>query len=109
MPNRKTQGKVVYFDEKRQEPRRSLWLPSHLIDQAGIRRPCLLLNLSRCGAAIRLDDAAAVAQAGSREVVLVVAGHEAMRHPARIVWHEKDRLGLSFVIATDDERDDASA
>ena len=57
MPDEKGHGKVIYIREKRHAPRRRLWLPSHLIDEDGVTHACLLLELSTCGAAVRLGEA----------------------------------------------------
>jgi hypothetical protein len=101
MPDRKENGKIVYIREKRRAPRRRLWLPSHLIDESGVTRPCLLLNLSTKGAAIRLDDADAVISPTSGHVVLVIGGHDAMRYSARIAWRKGQMIGLNFNAADD--------
>lgn len=102
MSDEKAEDKVVYIREKRRVPRRRLWLPSHLVDAAGVTHACLLLELSADGAAVRLEKAQEVAAQESGRVVLVVGGNRAMRHHARIVRCEGDLLGLSFVAADDD-------
>ena len=102
MPDEKGEGRVVYIREKRHAPRRRLWLPSHLIDEAGVTHACLLLELSTLGAAVRLDEAQDVAAAESGRVVLVVGGNRAMRHHARVVRREGDLLALGFVASDDD-------
>lgn len=102
MPDEKGEDKVVYIREKRRVPRRRLWLPSHLVDAAGVTHACLLLELSADGAAVRLETAREVAAQETGHVVLVVGGNRAMRHQARIVRCEEDLLGLSFAMTGDD-------
>jgi len=103
MPDEKGHGKVIYIREKRHAPRRRLWLPSHLIDEDGVTHACLLLELSTCGAAVRLGEAQDIAAAQSGRVVLAVGGNRAMRHEARIVRREGDLLGLSFIMPEPDD------
>lgn len=83
--------------ERRRHPRRSvIWMGSLKVGEWSF--PCRVLELSLCGARIRLS----LPLKRGAEVVLSVPRCGDL--PAEVSWHKEDKMGLTFSLSADQVR-----
>jgi len=77
-------------EQRRHIRKRVLWAARLETDQGPIR--CIILNVSRSGAKLRLTTPASFAP--HQLVELVLESHGTL--PAEIIWQREDRMGIHF-------------
>mgnify|MGYP003547841010 FL=1 len=82
------------MDEKRKYPRTEIDEPAYVSSDGSVMS-CVVLNISREGAAIDVYNPAFVPQ----HFRLVMAKDSSVVHECRVAWIQKNRIGLTFRIA----------
>jgi hypothetical protein len=84
------------MEEKRKFPRTEIDEPA-FVSSGGSVMSCMVRNISPEGAAIDVENPAFV----PRRFRLVMAKDRTVVHECRIAWIQKNRIGLTFVMAAD--------
>lgn len=84
------------MEEKRKFPRTEIDEPA-FVSSGGSVMSCMVRNISPEGAAIDVENPAFV----PKRFRLVMAKDRTVVHECRIAWIQKNRIGLTFVMAAD--------
>ena len=87
------------MDEKRKHPRTEIDETAYVSSGGSVMR-CVVRNISVEGAAIDVENPAFVPQ----RFRLVMAKDSSIVHECRIAWIQKNRIGLTFMDASDQPR-----
>ncbi|TPQ35897.1 PilZ domain-containing protein [Bradyrhizobium guangdongense] len=79
------------MDDKRKHPRVEIEELAY-VSSGGSVMSCVVRNISAAGAAIDVDNPAFVPQR-----FLLVLAKDSSVHECRVIWIEKNRIGLAFV------------
>lgn len=80
----------------RREPRRRTLLSGRLVAEGGLSVPCVIQNLSRTGAAVKLDGDLALPR-----LLSLIDVSNGVGHKAQVRWRFRERIGLRFLNSFD--------